>query len=52
VDAWVAVHLSRVVRIAGDVGRRLALVAQTPPLKGGERLATMCCRLQERQEDD
>jgi hypothetical protein len=52
VGARVAVRLGRVVRIVGDVVRRLALVGQTPPLKGGERLTTMCRRLQERQEDD
>jgi hypothetical protein len=49
VGARVAVRIGRVVRVVEDVVRRLALVGQTPPLKGGERLTTMCHRLQDRK---
>jgi hypothetical protein len=41
VDGWVVVSLGPVIRVVGDVGRRLALVGHSIDREDGVRLATM-----------
>jgi hypothetical protein len=41
VDGRVAVHLGPVIRVVGDVGRRLALMGHSIGREDGARLATM-----------
>jgi hypothetical protein len=41
VDGGVAIHLGLVIRVVGDVGRRLALVDHSISRENGARLATM-----------
>ena len=41
VDACVAVHFGRILRVEGDIGRRLSFVGQTICLDLGARLSTM-----------
>jgi hypothetical protein len=41
VDGGVVVHLGPVIRVVGDVGRRLALVGHSIGREDGARLATM-----------
>ena len=48
VDGLVAVRRGRVLRVVGDIGRRLALVGQSIWHELGARLATMCRRLQKK----
>jgi hypothetical protein len=51
VDDGVAIRLEPVLRVVGDVGRRLALVSHSIRREDGARLATMCRRLRENQQD-
>ena len=44
VDGLIAVRRGWVIRVVGDVGRRLFLVGQSICLELGARLATMCIR--------
>ena len=52
VGARVCVRLGRIIRVEGDVGRRLALVCHGKCGEVGALLALMCHRLQERKQDD
>ena len=49
VDGGVGVRLGPVIRVVGDVGRRLPLVGHGICRERGARRATMCCRLRENQ---
>jgi len=40
-DACVAVHFGRILRVEGDIGRRLSFVGQTVCLDLGARHTTM-----------
>jgi hypothetical protein len=51
VDSGVGVRLGLVIRVVGDVGRRLPLVGQSICRERGARHATMCRRLRENQRD-
>jgi hypothetical protein len=51
VDGGVGVGLGPVIRVVGDVGRRLALMGHSIGREGGARSATMLRRLQENQRD-
>jgi hypothetical protein len=41
VDGWVVVRLGPVIRVVGDVGRRLALMGHSIGREDGARLTTM-----------
>jgi hypothetical protein len=41
VDGGVTIHLGPVIRVVGDVGRRLALVGHSISREDGARMATM-----------
>jgi hypothetical protein len=41
VDSGVAIRLGSIIRVVGDVGRRLALVGHSISQEDGARLATM-----------
>ena len=51
VDGEVGVGLGPVIRVVGDVGRRLPLVGHGICRERGARRATMCRRLRENQRD-
>ena len=51
VDGGVGVGLGPVIRVVGDVGRRLPLVGHGICREHGARRATMCHRLRENQRD-
>ena len=51
VDGGVGVGLGPVIRVVGDVGRRLPLVGHGICRERGARRATMCRRLRENQRD-
>jgi hypothetical protein len=51
IDDVVAIRLGPVIRVVGNVGRRLALVGHSISREDGARLATMWRRLQENQRD-
>ena len=51
VDGLVVVRREWVLRVAGDVGRRLPLVGQSICHELGARLATLCRRLKKKQYD-
>ena len=51
VDGGVGVGLGPVIRVVGDVGRRLPLVGHSICRERGARRATMCRRLRENQRD-
>jgi hypothetical protein len=41
VDGGVVVHLGPIIRVVGDIGRRLALVGHSIGREDGAKLATM-----------
>ena len=49
VDGGVGVRLGPIIRVVGDVGRRLPLVGPSICRERGARRATMCRRLRENQ---
>ena len=51
VDGGVGIRLGPVIRVVGDVGRRLPLVGHSICRELGARRATMCRRLRENQRD-
>ena len=51
VDACVAVRFGRILRVEGDIGRRLPFVGQTVCLDLGARHTTMCRRLRKKEDD-
>ena len=51
VDGCVAVHFGRILRVEGDIGRRLSFVGQTVRLDLGARHTTMCRRLRKKENN-